>query len=43
MTLKAAIATALLALSFAIPASADTLPADAPYYEIDPAGRSVMP
>ena len=43
MTLKAILATGLLALSFSIPVSADTLPADAPYFDTDLAGRSVMP
>jgi hypothetical protein len=43
MTLKAALATALLALFFSFNASADTLSADSPYFETDTAGRSVMP
>jgi len=43
MTLKAALATALLALFFSFNVSADTLPADSPHYETDAAGRSVMP
>lgn len=43
MTLKAALATALLALFFSIHVSADTLPVDSPYFETDAAGRGVMP
>ena len=43
MTLKAAIAAALISLSLSIPAWADTLPKDSPYFETDAAGRSVMP
>ncbi len=42
MTLKAVVAAALLAL-FSISVSADTLPVDSPYFEIDAAGRGVMP
>lgn len=43
MTFKSAIAAVLTALSFSGPAWADVLPSDAPYFETDSAGRSLMP
>lgn len=41
--MKSAIAAVLIALSFSVPAWADTLPGDAPYFETDSAGRGLMP
>ena len=43
MTLKSAIAAALIAFCFSVPAWADVLPCDAPYFETDSAGRGLMP
>jgi hypothetical protein len=42
-TLKSALAVAVAALVFSLPALGDTLPKDSPYFEVDTAGRSIMP